>query len=55
MIYKFVDDMPSTRMKKNLNRDFSDGTYIAELIKHYLPPSHKKLIDINNYVPTSNL
>jgi len=37
IVYNFVDKMPSNRVKRNLNRDFSDGSYTAELIKYYLP------------------
>ena len=48
-VYTFVDEAPSKRIKRNLNRDFSDGSYLAELIKHYIPASHKKLIEIHNY------
>ena len=51
-VYLFVDKVPSDRVKKNLNRDFSDCSYMAELIKFYLPASHKRLIDVHNYVPT---
>jgi hypothetical protein len=51
-IYKFVDAVPLERVKKNINRDFSDGCIMAELIRHYLPKSHKFLVDTHNYTPT---
>lgn len=38
-----------------MNRDFSDGSYMAEIIKHYLPNTHKAIIDTHNYIDTSNL
>ena len=52
LIYEFVDAVPLDRVKKNLNREFSDGCMMAQLIKHYLPKSHKFLVDIHNYIPT---
>lgn len=52
-MYKFVDNMPTTRVKKNLNRDFSDGCYMAEITKYYLPPPHKNTIELHNYVSTN--
>lgn len=54
-VYKFVDQVPSNRTKRNMNRDFSDGSYMADVIKFYLPPTHKKMFDAHNYVPTSTL
>ena len=54
-VYKFVDEAPSNRVKKNLNRDFSDGSYMAELLKFYLPPTHKCIVEIHNYVPTGKV
>jgi len=32
-----VDSIPFSRAKKNMNRDFSDGVMMAELIHHYRP------------------
>lgn len=55
IVYKYVDDMPSSRTKKNLNRDFSDGCYMAEIVKHYIPASHKGMIELHNYISSSQV
>ena len=44
-IYNWVDEIPLSRPKRNIARDFSDGVLLAEIIKHSLP----KLIDLHNY------
>lgn len=54
-VYTFVDKVPSTRVKKNLNRDFSDGSYMAELIRFYMPAGHKKLVEVHTYIQTGKL
>ena len=51
-IYEFVDAVPFDKSKKNLNRDFSDGCMMAEVIRHYLPKSHKYLVNTHNYIPS---
>lgn len=43
LVYKYVDAVPLTKPKKNIARDFSDGSQAAILIKHYLPKEHKTL------------
>jgi hypothetical protein len=48
-VYEMVDNIPLSRAKKNINRDFSDGVMMAELIHHYSP----KLVSLHNY-PASN-
>lgn len=45
MVYNWVDEIPLSRMKRNISRDFSDGVLAAEVVKHYLP----KLVDMHNY------
>ena len=45
MIYNWVDEIPLSRPKRNIARDFSDGVLLAEIIKHSLP----KLVDMHNY------
>jgi len=54
-VYVFVDQVPISKVKKNLNRDFSDGSLAAEVISFNLPPNHKGLIQVHNYVSTSQL
>ena len=44
-IYNWVDEIPLSRPKRNIARDFSDGVLLAEIIKHTLP----KLVDMHNY------
>ena len=53
-VYQFIDEVPSNRTKKNLNRDFADGSYIAEVLRFYMPHSHKILVEVHNYVPTGS-
>lgn len=54
-VYSFVDNVPLTKTKKNLNRDFSDCHLMAEVIKHYLPNSHKGLVEVHNYVSSEKV
>ncbi len=49
-IYKWVDTYTLSKTRKNINRDFSDGTCYAEIIKKNIP----SLVQINNYIPTEN-
>jgi hypothetical protein len=48
-VYEMVDIVPFSRQKKNIARDFSDGSMMAELIAHYYP----KKVELHNY-PTTN-
>jgi len=45
-----VDNIPFSRVKKNINRDFADGVMMAELIYHYYP----KIVDLHNYPPANS-
>ena len=45
MVYNWVDEIPLSRPKRNIARDFADGVLMAEIIKHF----HPKLIDLHNY------
>ena len=49
-IYKWVDSYNLSKTRKNINRDFSDGTCFAEIIKKNIP----SIVQINNYIPTEN-
>jgi hypothetical protein len=44
-VYHWVDEVPLSRAKRNIARDFSDGVLVAEVIKHFMP----KEIDLHNY------
>jgi hypothetical protein len=43
-VFSWVDAVPTNRPKKNIYRDFSDCSLIAEIIKFHLPNSHKGII-----------
>lgn len=43
-IYTWVDEVPLKRPKKNIQRDFADGSLLAHIIQHYLPKNQKALI-----------
>lgn len=44
-VYAWIDEIPLTRQKKNMTRDFSDGVLTAEVVHHFLP----KYVDLHNY------
>jgi len=45
MLYVWVDQIPLSRPKRNIARDFSDGVLVAEVVYHYIP----KLVELHNY------
>jgi outer membrane murein-binding lipoprotein Lpp len=47
-LYVWVDEIPLSRPKKNIARDFSDGVCVAEIVKHYFP----KVVELHNYPAT---
>ncbi|CAM9819435.1 unnamed protein product [Chrysoparadoxa australica] len=44
-VYVWVDEIPLTRPKRNIARDFSDGVLLAEVVATYFP----RLVDLHNY------
>ncbi|KDO16109.1 hypothetical protein SPRG_18353 [Saprolegnia parasitica CBS 223.65] len=44
-IYAWIDEVPLSRPKKNMGRDFSDGILAAEVIAYYFP----RLVQMHNY------
>ena len=44
-IYKWVDSVSLSRVKKNINRDFADGVLMAEMARHYFPTA----VEMHNY------
>ena len=44
-VYNWVDEIPLSRPKKNIARDFSDAVLVAETVKHFIPP----IVDLHNY------
>lgn len=48
-LYAWVDEIPLSRPKRNISRDFSDGVCVAEIVKHFFP----RLVELHNYVGAS--
>lgn len=44
-VYAWIDEIPLSRPKKNISRDFSDGILVAEVVAYYFP----KLVQMHNY------
>ncbi|KAJ8950483.1 hypothetical protein NQ314_007870 [Rhamnusium bicolor] len=49
-LYKWIDEHPITRQKRNINRDFADAVPLAEILKQHYP----KLVDLHNYSPRNS-
>ncbi|XP_063233009.1 sperm flagellar protein 1-like [Bacillus rossius redtenbacheri] len=49
-IYNWVDEIPLSRPKKNITKDFSDGVLVAEILKFFYP----KMVDLHNYTTASS-
>ena len=45
MVYNWIDEIPLSRPKRNISRDFADGCLLAEVIHHFVP----KIIELHNY------
>ena len=54
VLYTWVDNVPLSRPKKNIMRDFADCHLIAQIIRFYLPQAYKGIIQVHNYVETMN-
>eukprot|EP00038_Savillea_parva_P003427 m.125646 g.125646 ORF g.125646 m.125646 type:complete len:244 (+) comp11173_c0_seq2:382-1113(+) len=46
-LYGWLDEVPLSRPKRNITRDFADGVMAAEVIAHFLP----RIIETHNYQP----
>lgn len=44
-VYAWVDEIPLSRPKRSIARDFSDGILAAEVVAFYFP----KLVQMHNY------
>lgn len=44
-VYEWIDEIPLSRPKRNITRDFADGAMLAEVVKHY----HPRLVELHNY------
>ncbi|XP_028651425.1 sperm flagellar protein 1 [Erpetoichthys calabaricus] len=49
-LYAWIDQIPLSRPKRNITRDFSDGVMAAEVVKHFYP----KLVELHNYIPANS-
>ncbi|CAF1644556.1 unnamed protein product, partial [Adineta ricciae] len=50
-LYLWIDSLPLSRPKKRIERDFADGTLVAEIIRYYLPD----LVEMHNYTPAHSI
>lgn len=48
-VYAWVNQIPLSKVKKNISRDFADGVFVAEILFHYFP----RLVQLHNYSPAS--
>ncbi|CAB3987525.1 sperm flagellar 1-like [Paramuricea clavata] len=51
VLYTWIDEIPLSRPKRNIARDFSDGVLVAEIVSHFLP----KLVEIHNYSAANSI
>ncbi|CAF1132602.1 unnamed protein product [Rotaria sp. Silwood1] len=49
-LYAWIDQIPLSRPKKRIEKDFADGVMVAELIKYYFP----SWVDLHNYAAANN-
>lgn len=49
-VYNWVDQIPLSRPKKNITRDFADAVLMAEIVSHYFP----KLVELHNYIASTS-
>ncbi|CAF0778158.1 unnamed protein product [Didymodactylos carnosus] len=49
-LYAWLDQIPLSRPKKRIEKDFADGVMVAELIKYYFP----SWVDLHNYAAASS-
>eukprot|EP00968_Pinguiococcus_pyrenoidosus_P006539 scaffold438_cov250-Pinguiococcus_pyrenoidosus.AAC.5 len=47
----WVDEIPLSRPKRNISRDFSDAVLAAEVVAHFFP----HLVDLHNYSAANSL
>ena len=45
LVYNWVDEIPLSRPKRNISRDFSDGVLMAEVVHYFIP----KIVELHNY------
>lgn len=50
-LYQWVDEIPLSRPKRNIARDFADGVLVAEIVAHYFP----RVVELHNYSSANSL
>lgn len=50
-VYVWVDEIPLSRPRRNIHRDFSDGVMFAEVVQYFLP----RLVELHNYIPANSV
>lgn len=50
-LYMWVDEIPVSRPKRNIARDFADGCCIAEIVKFFFP----RIVHLHNYTPSMSM
>lgn len=50
-LYAWIDEIPLSRQKRNIARDFSDAVLVAEVVKHLCP----RLVEMHNYQPANSV
>ena len=45
LVYNWVDEIPLSRPKRHISRDFSDGVLMAEVVNYFVP----KIVELHNY------
>lgn len=45
LVYNWVDEIPLSRPKRNISRDFADGVLMAEVVNYFVP----KIVELHNY------
>jgi len=49
-LYSWIDEIPLSRAKRHIGRDFADGVLTAEVVAYYFP----RLVELHNYPPASS-
>lgn len=50
-LYGWIDEIPLSRQKRNIARDFSDAVLVAEVVNHLCP----RLVEMHNYQPANSV
>ncbi|XP_018319144.1 sperm flagellar protein 1-like [Agrilus planipennis] len=50
-LYRWIDEFPISRHKRNISRDFSDAIPLVEMLKQIYP----RLVELHNYTPRNSV